>query len=194
MTRGAARVRRRPAEGGRALGRKRPGGVRAAKTAPRPRVRYTISVRDEQAHLSVTAGRIQRIARRVLAAEEVAVATVSVALVDNRAIHRLNRRHLHHDYETDVLSFLFESEGGCSAPKAARAAPRGKCRRIDGEVVVSAEMALRSAARFGWSAAEEMELYLVHGLLHLCGYDDGTDAERRLMRRRERAMLSLLGD
>ncbi len=55
-------------------------------------------------------------------------------------------------------------------------------------------MAVRSAPRFDWSPAEELTLYLVHGLLHLCGYDDLTEPERRLMRRRERTILKLLGD
>jgi probable rRNA maturation factor len=55
-------------------------------------------------------------------------------------------------------------------------------------------MASQSASRFGWSPAQELALYLIHGLLHLCGYDDGTEPERRLMRRRERAILKLLGD
>ena len=144
--------------------------------------------------MSVPAGRIRRIARLVLAAEEVARATISVALVDNQAIHRLNRRHLNHDYETDVLSFLFESEPDVRGTTATPENPRGQRRRIDGEIVISAEMALQSAPRFGWSAAEELALYLVHGLLHLCGYDDGSDSERRLMRKRERAILNLLGD
>jgi len=43
------------------------------------------------------------------------------------------------------------------------------------------------------SASDELALYLVHGLLHLCGYDDLTDVERRLMRKRERAILKFLG-
>lgn len=67
-------------------------------------------------------------------------------------------------------------------------------RYIDGEIVISAEMATQSAVGFGWSTARELELYLVHGLLHLCGYDDGTGTERRLMRRRERSILKLVGD
>jgi probable rRNA maturation factor len=143
--------------------------------------------------LSVPAGRIRRIARVVLENEEVSGATISVALVDNGTIHCLNRQHLSHDEETDVLSFLFESKPSVPAARAGTNRPRGKGCRIDGEVVISAEMALESAPRFGWSAPEELTLYLVHGLLHLCGYDDLTDVERRVMRNREREMLSLLG-
>jgi len=193
MTGEGGSVRRRPASPGRKFVRKSRGAARTVPTARRsPTVRYAIDVRNEQAHLSVPAGRIRRIARLALAAEEVAHATISVALVDNQAIHRLNRQHLNHDYETDVLSFLFDSEPNETSTAAVPTNPRGTGRRIDGEIVISAEMALKSAPRFGWTAAEELSLYLIHGLLHLCGYDDGTDSERRLMQKRERAILNLL--
>jgi probable rRNA maturation factor len=169
------------------------GSTRRRPSRPTPAARYAIGVRNEQTHFSVPAGRIRRIARLALAAEQVAAAMISVALVDNRAIHCLNRRHLNHDYETDVLSFLFESEPGTAGTAEGPGQPRAAGRRIDGEIVISAEMALQAAPRFGWSPAEEFALYLVHGLLHLCDYDDTTDAERRLMKQRERAILNLLG-
>jgi len=187
-------ARQRPASAGTSFGQKPRGPAKNGRPTRRPpSARYAIHVSDEQTHLSVPAGRIRRIARVVLAAEEVSGATISVALVDNGTIHRLNRQHLSHDEATDVLSFLFGSEPNASATHAAAKGPRGKDCRIDGEVVISAEMALQSAPRFGWSASEELTLYLVHGLLHLCGYDDLTDAERRVMRNREREVLSLLG-
>ncbi len=72
------------------------------------------------------------------------------------------------------------------------AKPCGAGRCIDGEVLVSAEMAVQMAARFGWSSRDELTLYLVHGLLHLCGYDDLSPTERRLMRQREREILAQL--
>lgn len=154
------------------------------KSVPRssPTARYAILVANQQSHLTISAARLRRIVRAALAAEEVAAATMSVAVVDNATIHRLNRAHLNHDYATDVLSFLFES-----------ALCAGQGRRIDGEVVVSAQMALQTAGRIGWNAADELALYLVHGVLHLCGYDDHAKPDRRAMRRREKAILSGLG-
>jgi|HubBroStandDraft_6_1064221.scaffolds.fasta_scaffold32248_3 probable rRNA maturation factor len=195
MTRESGPARRSTAARGRAPGRKsrgRSGGVATAES--RSPARFAISVRDEQAHLSVSAARIRKIARLVLTTEEVAGATISIALVDNRTIHALNRKHLNHDYETDVLSFLFDSDAETTAVATAPRTPRGKNLCIDGEIVISAEMAVQAAPRFDWGAADELALYLVHGLLHLCGYDDQTEGERRLMRKRERAILKLLGD
>ena len=129
--------------------------------------------------------------RLTLAAENVAQATISLAFVDNATIHDLNRRHLSHDYETDVLSFLLDCE---QVRTAESTLPRpGDGKALDGEVVVSAEMAAQRAAEFGWNPHDELSLYIVHGLLHLAGYDDSTSAERSRMQQREREVLMQLG-
>jgi probable rRNA maturation factor len=173
MTRPEGSVRRRSTAAGQAPKNKsRRGGVKKGPPPGRLKTTYAVDVRNEQAHLRISAARIRQIVRQTLAAD-------------------LNRRHLNHDYETDVLSFLFDAEPEFASTSTG---PRGKGRRIDGEIVISAEMAVQSAPRFDWSPFDELTLYLVHGLLHLCGYDDLTEPERRLMRRRERAILKLLGD
>jgi probable rRNA maturation factor len=151
-----------------------------------------IEISNLQSHVPVTVARVRKIARAVFAAERVAGTTVSIALVDNVALRRVNRDFLGHDYDTDVLSFLFESH--CVARDTYRGIRRrAHGRAIDGEVLVSGEMAAQMAPRFGWSAREELTLYLVHGLLHLCEYDDQTPRERRVMREREQAILAELG-
>ena len=70
--------------------------------------------------------------------------------------------------------------------RLAESAPR----RLEGELIVSTETALREAAAHGWTPADELLLYVVHGLLHLCGYDDLTDEARPVMRAREREVLA----
>jgi probable rRNA maturation factor len=64
---------------------------------------------------------------------------------------------------------------------------------IEGEIVASAETAQRMAASGNWSADEELTLYVIHGLLHICGYDDLTPDERRMMRVREQVLMEALG-
>ena len=82
---------------------------------------------------------------------------ISIALVDDATIHAVNRRHLAHDWPTDVISFrLSEVDDD----------------ELAGELVVSAEMAATTARQAGVGAWDELALYVVHGLLHLCGYDD----------------------
>jgi probable rRNA maturation factor len=104
-------------------------------------------------------------------------AKISVAVVDDPTIARLNRQFLDHEGPTDVLSFALEEDQG----------------RLEGEIVVSADTATRTAAEYGWSPQEELLFYVVHGALHLVGYDDATPAQRAQMRRRERAVLKQLG-
>ena len=105
--------------------------------------------------------------------------SVSVAIVDDPAIHQLNRQYLQHDYATDVLSFVLESDESRSW--------------LEGEVIASFETARRTAAEYGWQAASELLLYLIHGTLHLTGMDDAEDRQRQQMREAERRYLSLAG-
>ena len=151
---------------------------------------YNIDIINQQTHVALDEDFLREMAERTLAEEGVAAAHISVAIVDNATIHDLNRRYLEHDFETDVLSFLLESSPEQSfAPGAP--GPRGAGRRIEGEIILSGEMAVQRAGEFLWSPHDETVLYLVHGLLHLVGYDDLTEVEQRVMREREGAILSL---
>jgi probable rRNA maturation factor len=120
---------------------------------------------------------VRRAVQMVLAGEGLRSARISVALVDDATIQALNRSFLAHDYATDVLSFVLSE----------------KDEPLEGEVVVSADMAVARAPEFGWSAANELLLYVVHGTLHLCGYEDHDQQRRRRMRERERDFLMRLG-
>ena len=148
---------------------------------------YTIDITDEQSRVQIDLERLRAIAADLLRYEEVASAEISVALIDGGTMRELNRQHLDHDYDTDVLSFLLE----CDEPTEPRSdAPRGSGKMIDGEVLVSTDVAAKAAGDFGWSVENEVTLYLVHGLLHLVGYDDLSDDEKAIMRQRERYHLA----
>lgn len=151
---------------------------------------YEIDVANQQDHLEIDEAFLREVAERTLAEEQVAGAEISVAVVDNATIHRLNRQYLQHDDETDVLSFVLQVEGRQEFSPG-ESGPRGAGKRIEGEVILSAEMAARRAAEFLWSPHHEVVLYLVHGLLHLVGYDDLTEVEQRVMREREGAILRI---
>ena len=83
---------------------------------------------------------------------------------------------LRHRGRTDVLSFLLDQGDG-----------------LEGEVVVAAQTALRTAPHYGWPPHDELLLYVVHGTLHLVGRDDASPAQRAEMRKRETAILEGLG-
>jgi len=152
--------------------------------------RYEVEVDDSQKVLKVDHRRLVDVARSVLAAEKCVSASISIAIIDNETIHDLNIRYLQHDYPTDVLSFLLEEEldpGSLPIPKGS---PRGCGKRIEGEIILSSEMAKQMAVKYRWKPLDEVTLYVVHGLLHLCGYDDRTQKEQAAMQQREREVLA----
>ncbi|MFT5327768.1 MAG: putative rRNA maturation factor [Planctomycetaceae bacterium] len=153
---------------------------------------YEIEIADNQECLTIDEELVRTIVRQTLQTEQVSSATISVAIVDNAQIHELNRQYLNHDFETDVLSFLLD-ESRDETAKLPSDAPRGAGKIIDGEVIVSTEMASAIAADYSWDVLDELTLYIVHGLLHLCGYDDLTAEELPIMRARECHVFEALG-
>ncbi len=137
-----------------------------------------VSIACPQEAVAIDRGRMREVVRVVLEGEGVADAEISLAFVDNSTIHRLNQLYLQHDEPTDVLSFPL------SVPNA---------KRLSGELVIGAEVALAQATARGHDVQAELALYVIHGLLHLCGRDDHDDADASAMRERERHYLKLLG-
>lgn len=152
--------------------------------------RYQIEIDDSQKILKVNHDRLADVVRWVLAAEKCVSASISLAIVDNQTIHDLNARYLQHDYPTDVLSFLLEEEMDSASLPIPKGSPRGQGKRLEGEIIFSAEMAKQIAGKYHWQPLDELTLYVVHGLLHLCGYDDVSRKEETLMRKRECEVLA----
>ncbi len=136
-----------------------------------------ISIASPQEVVPIDRGRMREVARAVLEGENIARPEISLAFVDNPTIHVLNKRYLNHDEPTDVLSFPLGEGGG----------------RLAGEVVIGVEVAQQQAQERGHDVQAELALYVIHGLLHLCGYDDHEPADAARMRQRERHYLQLLG-
>jgi len=137
-----------------------------------------ISIASPQDLVPVDRDRMREIVRAVLKGEEISEAEISLAFVDNPTIHQLNKRYLNHDEPTDILSFPL------SEPNA---------KKLTGELVIGAEVALAEAAGRGHDVQAELALYVIHGLLHLCGYDDKSESSAKEMRDRERYYLNILG-
>ena len=137
-----------------------------------------IAIATPQEVVAVNRKRVREVVRAVLDGEGIADAEISLAFVDSPTIHTLNKRYLDHDEPTDVLSFPL------SEPNA---------KRLAGELVIGVEVAQAQARERGHEVQQELALYVIHGLLHLCGYDDKDDAGAAEMRRRERFHLQALG-
>jgi probable rRNA maturation factor len=103
-------------------------------------------------------------------------AEISIAVVGDEAIRRVNRSYLGHDAVTDVISFVYAPAPG--------AAPG-----FTGEVLVNAERAALEARRRRIDPSVELARYIAHGCQHLCGATDRTRAQRARMNRRETAWL-----
>ena len=135
-----------------------------------------VDIANDQDVLEVDEALLKQAVKRVLQAERIDKATISVAIVDDTTIRPLNAQYLGHDYATDVLSFVLETTP-----------------RLEGEIIVSAETAANSAARFGWQPHDELLLYIIHGALHLVGYDDLEREAKEQMRLQEQYYLEQFG-
>lgn len=99
---------------------------------------------------------------------------VTILLCDDDRLRRLHRDFLGLDSPTDVITFPIGDDGG----------------ELGGDIVVSVERAADQAGEYGHRAAEEVRFLVVHGLLHLCGWDDATEVERTGMLRRQTVLLA----
>jgi len=152
---------------------------------------YQIEISNQQSIIELDESLIRQVMESLFIEEQLAQAKLSLAFIDNKTIRQINRDYLSHDYATDVISFLLESHTSNQQPEPADVQQnRSRGKRIEGEVLVSTEMARTMAAEYEWSAADEMLLYTVHGTLHLLGYDDLTETEQKIMRTREQQVLA----
>lgn len=136
-----------------------------------------VSVANQQERLDLDFQRLKAAARAVLEGEGIKKSKITLAFMTDDAIHALNQRFLQHDEPTDVITFPY------SSPKAAS---------LEGDIAVSTDTATRAAEERGHAAADELVLYVIHGVLHLCGYDDIEDRDRVRMRVKERMYLDQL--
>lgn len=122
--------------------------------------------------------RLSALATRVLAAEgRPGRWAVTIALVDDERLRVLHRDFLGIDSVTDVMTFPLTGDGDPSA--------------LGGDVAVSVDRAAEQGPEHGLTTEEEVRFLAVHGLLHLCGWDDGSAESRERMLARQS---ELIGD
>lgn len=109
-------------------------------------------------------------------------ARLSLVFVTDRQIRALNKKFLHRSYSTDVLAFDLTDEVLSRQRKKT-------VKIIEGEVIISASTVYNNAKRFGNPPEEELTLCVVHGILHLLGYDDHSPADIKRMRAKEKELM-----
>lgn len=123
--------------------------------------------------------RMERAVAKILADAGVERGRMEIVVLDAEPMRETNVQFLGHDYPTDVLAFALEDdlENGL----------------LEGNVLVCPDVAAERAPEFGWDAAEELLLYVIHGALHLVGYDDHSPEDAPTMRAKEREYLAFVG-
>jgi probable rRNA maturation factor len=136
-------------------------------------------IRNRQRTRAVNTRLLRRIIGQLLSAEmDRANFDLAVHLVDDPFITRMNEAYLRHQGSTDVITFDYGDPSFAGW--------------LGGEIFVCMPEALRQATRFQTTWAGELVRYIVHGVLHLSGYDDTTAAARRRMKTEENRLLRRL--
>jgi probable rRNA maturation factor len=140
----------------------------------------SVDVALDGARSPLSRARVADLARAVLRAEGVRDGLLSIALVSNRRIAALNKKHLRRSRPTDVIAFGF-----------ARSGKRGP---VIGDVYIAPDVARASARENGVPIREELARLVIHGTLHVLGYDhaeDDTRTSSAMWRRQERLVSRL---
>ncbi|MEW6508365.1 MAG: rRNA maturation RNase YbeY [Bacteroidota bacterium] len=107
---------------------------------------------------------------------KVEIFSLDINFVSVDTITELNKKYLNHNYATDIISFNYSFESN----------------NLDGEILICSEIAYDNAKRLKTTYEQEIRRLIIHGLLHLVGFDDGTDLQRKLMRSKENKILAKL--
>jgi probable rRNA maturation factor len=166
---------------------------RISATMPATRI---LTLRNRQRTRPIDLPQLRRLARALLEhLLDQQAYDLGIYFVAAPEMTRLNETFLHHQGSTDVITFDY-SETSASVDASPR--PRGTQAQppssplLHGEIFVCVDEAVRQARRFRTSWQSELVRYLVHGLLHLRGYDDNRASARRIMKREEDRLVCLL--
>ncbi|PLX80943.1 MAG: rRNA maturation RNase YbeY [Desulfuromonas sp.] len=143
----------------------------------------TIQIENRQNRQKVGIQNLKKVAQRILSDSECPDAELSILLVDDAGIQNINRDYLQRDRPTNVISFsMREGEDEPLHPE------------LLGDVVISTETAARDAVEAGVPFEHELYFLLLHGILHLLGFDHerGTEEEAVTMENRERELFALI--
>ncbi|MBN1869687.1 MAG: rRNA maturation RNase YbeY [Candidatus Omnitrophica bacterium] len=142
-----------------------------------------LALENLQKKVALNSLQIRKIVKAILRHEGIDKASLSIVFVSHQRIKALNKKYLGREYATDVLAFdLAERRDGSRRGAA-----------VIGDVIISTDAAIKNAGIYDTSLSEEIALYLIHGILHLSGYDDHKAGDIRRMRKKEQQYMTVLG-
>lgn len=137
-----------------------------------------ITTRNLQTKILIRLPRIKKIVRYTLQYLRISDAELSIVFVSPQRMKILNAKHLKHRYVTDILTFDYRVS---------------KSQGLRAEVIICPSVAASNAVFHGTTLPEEIDLYVVHGILHLAGYDDHSARDIKRMRNKENEILKRRG-
>ncbi len=146
-----------------------------------------IIIKDLQVKVPLNPPQIRKITKTILRHEGIDNAVLSVVFVSYQRIKSLNKKYLARNHATDVLAFDLR-DNVPSKPKS-----RQRPKILVGDIFISTDAALKNAQMYKTTLAQELSLYIIHGLLHLLGFDDHQVIEIKKIRKKEQEILLLLG-
>ena len=110
----------------------------------------------------------------VLKNENCNVSSLNLIFCSDEYIKEYNKKYLGHDYETDIITFHDKDEEG----------------RTEGELLISVDTVKSNSKKYKTSFKDELNRVVIHGVLHLCGYNDKTPSQKRAIRKKENYFLN----
>ncbi len=148
--------------------------------SPKKDQEIDVQIANDVAGIDARSSKVKKLVRAVFNRFGLSQATVSIAIIDDAEIRKLNNRFLNRKSTTDCLSFDLSDTKGPQSPKLF-------------ELIVNGEMALRQANLRDHSSQAELALYITHALLHNLGFDDSADNLAKIMHDMEDNILQQLG-
>jgi probable rRNA maturation factor len=164
---------------------------RSVDKAPKIPSTVTLTVSNRQRVRKINPRLVKEIAAATLEDLKIQEAELGIVLVGAKEMASLNESFLGHEGPTDVITFDYSESGApCEGtrPTSADRSPAG----IQGEIFICVPEAERQAKLFGTNWQSEVVRYIIHGILHLAGYDDLQTVARKKMKREEERLLSKL--
>ena len=125
--------------------------------------------------LPVSQRSVRALVSRVIRNEKSKLCSLEVNFVDNFSIKKINKKFLNHNFYTDIITFPYNnSKNG-----------------LDGEIVISLDMVKKNAVSYGVAYKQELKRVIIHGCLHLTGYDDKTKSDQELIRCKENSYMGI---
>jgi len=129
----------------------------------------------EKYDFSVFKKNVSKIINIILKKESYRIDKINFNFCDDKEIKFFNKKYLKHNYETDILTFKYED--GIL---------------IESDIIISVETILRNSKRYKTGFNNELYRVIIHGILHICNYDDNNSDDKKLMKSKENFYLNIL--